>query len=126
LAGVSFLISAVLESQIDKHNLHMAWLFPQYFVMSMGEILITIPLMYFSYTEAPESMKSVLQAFRLLTIAFGNLFVTMIAGLKLFDSQAYEFLLFAGLMFIDMFVFGILAKRYKKVADIDSEEDTKN
>lgn len=115
LAVVSFVISAIIETQIATKKIHMLWLLPQYFVMTLGEILITIPLMHFSYTEAPESMKSVLTAFRLLTIALGNLIVVIVAGARLVDSQFYEFLLFAGLMFIDMSIFGILAKRYKFV-----------
>jgi dipeptide/tripeptide permease len=119
LAVVSFVISAIIETQLDTKKLHMAWLLPQYFIMTLGEILITIPLMHFSYTEAPESMKSVLTAFRLLTIAFGNLIVVVVAGARMVDSQVYEFLLFAGLMFIDMSIFGILAKNYKFV---DKEE----
>lgn len=119
LAVVSFVISAIIETQLETKKLHMTWLLPQYFIMTLGEILITIPLMHFSYTEAPDSMKSVLTAFRLLTIAFGNLIVVVVAGARMVDSQVYEFLLFAGLMFIDMSIFGILAKNYKFV---DKEE----
>lgn len=116
LAGVSFTIAAVLEFQLDRHFMHMAWLMPQYIVMTLGEVLITVPLMDFSYNEAPESMKSILQAFRLSTIGAGNLIVAIVAGTKLVDSQAYEFLIFAGLMFIDMVIFGFLAHRYKPIA----------
>lgn len=37
--------------------------------------------------QAPVSMKSVLQAGWLLTVAFGNLIVVIIAEAKFFDSQ---------------------------------------
>lgn len=56
----------------------------------------------FSYTQAPESMRSVLQGCWQLTVAVGNLIVTIIVGAKFFNSQVYEFALFAGLMFVDM------------------------
>jgi len=47
-------------------------------------------------------------------------------GAKFFESQTYEFLLFAGLMFLDMMVFTWLAIRYKEIPldllkDIDDE-----
>ena len=37
------------------------------------------------------------------------------SGAKFFDSQVYEFFLFAGLMFVDMIVFSWLAVRYKGI-----------
>lgn len=114
LAVIAFIMSAVIETRIERETLHMAWLLPQYFVMTLGEIFIVIPLMQFSYTEAPESMKSVLQAFRLLTSAFGNLIIAIVSGSKLVDSQVHEFLIFAGLMFIDMSIFVVLVKNYKR------------
>lgn len=69
----------------------------------------------FSYTQAPESMRSVLQGCWLLTVAFGNLIVTIVVGAKFFNSQTYEFALFAGLMFLDMAIFMWLAIRYKAI-----------
>jgi hypothetical protein len=50
-----------------------------------------------------------------LTVAFGNLIVVIIAGAKFFQSQTFEFFLFAGLMFVDMIVFMWLAVRYKAI-----------
>lgn len=67
----------------------------------------------FSFTQAPESMKSVLQACWLLTVSFGNIIVIVIAEVKFFDSQASEFFLFTGLMAVDVIFFIALAMRYK-------------
>ena len=41
----------------------------------------------FSYSQAPTSMKSVLQACWLLTVAFGNVIVVVIAEARFFKSQ---------------------------------------
>lgn len=112
LAGVAFLISALVESQIDSTYLHMSLLLPQYLVMAMGEVMTAVPLMNFSYSEAPGSMKTILQSFRSATVGVGNLLVSIVAGAKIIDSQMYEFILFASLMFIDMIIFGLLARRY--------------
>lgn len=125
-AGVAFLSSAVVESQIESKYLHMAWLVPQYLLMAVGEIFMSIPLMHFSYAEAPSSMKTILQTLRMLAIGIGNLIVAIVAGSKLIESQLYEFILFAGLMFVDMIIFAFLAKRYKSLnGSIDVEIDNK-
>ena len=61
-------------------------------------------------SQAPESMKSVLQACWLLTVAFGNIIVIIVAEAKAFN-QAGEFFMFAILMILDMIVFAWLAYR---------------
>lgn len=76
----------------------------------------------FSFTQAPSSMKSVLQACWLLAVAFGNLIVVIIAEVRAFDSQASEFFLFAGLMFFVMAIFILLALKYKYVVQESDEE----
>ena len=65
----------------------------------------------FSYSQAPSSMKSVLQAFWLLTVAFGNIIVIFVAEAKAFNDQASEFFFFAALMLLDTFIMIFLAWR---------------
>lgn len=71
-------------------------------------------------------MRSVLQGCWLLTIAVGNLIVTIIVGAKFFSSQTYEFALFAGLMFVDMAIFSWLALRYKAIPLSELEKITED
>lgn len=99
----------------SENTVHMMWLLPQYIVITVGEIIFSITGLEFSYSQAPESMKSVLQAAWLLTVAFGNLIVIVIAKAKFFDDQASEFFMFAGLMFLDMLFFAFIAYFYKYV-----------
>lgn len=116
-AGIAFLLSAIVELQIENQNekkhLHMAWLLPQYIILAMGEILVTVPIMNFSYTVSPNSMKTIIQAFNNLSMGLGNLIVVVVVGSKLIDSQFYEFILFAVLMLVDMAIFAWLASRFK-------------
>ena len=77
--------------------------------------MFSITGLQFSFTQAPESMKSVLQGLWMLTVAFGNLIVVAVTGAKIFDDQTYEFFLFAGMMFLDMIVFAWLASRYTAI-----------
>lgn len=97
----------------DPNSMSILWLIPQYVVMTLGEVMFSVTGLEFSYSQAPVTMKSVLQACWLLTVAFGNVIVVIIAEANLFDSQASEFFLFAGLMFVDMVLFMFMAYRYK-------------
>lgn len=106
------------------NSLHMLWLIPQYFVITASEIMFSITGLEFSFTQAPASMKSVLQAAWLLTVSFGNLIVVIIAEAKFFDRQSMEFFLFAALMFVDMVLFAYLAMKYKYVDEIKAESDS--
>ena len=94
------------------NSMSMLWLVPQYVVMELGEVMFSVTGLAFSYAEAPSSMKSVVQAFWLLTTAVGNVIDIIVVGVEAFDSQAYEFFLFAGIMFVDMMVFMYLSYRY--------------
>lgn len=57
--------------------------------------------------------------FSYLTVAMGALIVVLISGVAFFESRAVEFLFFAGIMFVDIIIFGFLAARYK---NIDSDK----
>ncbi|XP_047496619.1 solute carrier family 15 member 2-like isoform X2 [Penaeus chinensis] len=108
------------------NTVHMLWLIPQYFIITVSEIMFSITGLEFSFMQAPSSMKSVLQAAWLLTVAFGNLIVVIIAEAKFFERQALEFFLFAVLMFVDMVAFAALAVRYKYVDQNGEIEDSKD
>jgi len=95
----------------QPNSVHILWLLPQIFVITVGEIMFSITGLEFSYSQAPESMKSVLQAAWLLTTAMGNVIVICVAEARAFDDQASEFFMFACLMLVDMAIFMWLAWR---------------
>lgn len=96
----------------------MLWIIPQYVVLTAGEIMFSVTGLEFSYSQAPLSMKSVLQACWLLTTAFGNLIVVIVEAAEPFEEQSNNFFLYAGMLFVDMIVFAFMAMRYKYVAPI--------
>lgn len=65
----------------------MLWIIPQFVVMTLGEVMYSVTGLEFSYSQSPESMKSVIQSAWQLTVGVGNLLVVIITGLKFFDSQ---------------------------------------
>ncbi|XP_068139685.1 peptide transporter family 1 [Drosophila tropicalis] len=105
--------SGYLHEITEPNSMNILWLIPQYVIMTLGEVMFSVTGLEFSYAQAPPSMKSVLQACWLLTVAFGNVIVVIIAEAAIFDSQASEFFLFAGLMFADMLLFMFMAYAYK-------------
>ncbi|XP_044578742.1 peptide transporter family 1 isoform X2 [Cotesia glomerata] len=106
------------------NSMHILWLIPQYIIITMGEVMFSVTGLEFAFTQAPISMKSLLQAGWLFTVAFGNLIVVIIAEAKIFDRQANEFFLFAGLMLVDMVIFGVMAKFYRYVIVNDEDDDS--
>ncbi|XP_073830927.1 peptide transporter family 1 isoform X1 [Musca autumnalis] len=106
---------------IKANSMSILWLIPQYVVMTLGEVMFSVTGLEFSYSQAPVTMKSVLQACWLLTVAFGNVIVVIVAEAKMFKSQANEFFLFAGLMFADMIIFMWVAYCYKPNNPVPSE-----
>merc|ERR1712076_13796 len=94
------------------NTVHMFWLLPQIFIITVGEIMFSITGIEFAYSQAPNSMKSVVQAFWLLTTAFGNVIVIFVAEAGTFDDRSSEFFMFACLMLVDMAFFIGLAYWY--------------
>ena len=109
----------------SENSVHMMWLIPQYFIITAGEIMFSVTGLEFSYSQAPECMKSVLQAAWLLTVAFGNLIVIVIAKSKFFDDQASEFFMFAVMMYVTMIIFAVMAYYYKPVDVAERERERK-
>lgn len=69
------------------NSMSMLWMIPQYVVMALGEVTFSVTGLQFSYSQAPDSMKSVLQAFWQLNVAFGNVIDIIIVGANIFSSQ---------------------------------------
>ncbi|XP_050360576.1 peptide transporter family 1 isoform X2 [Nymphalis io] len=117
----SYMAEAVIIT--PPNSVHILWLVPQYVVMTMGEVMFSVTGLQFSFTQAPASMKSVLQSVWLLTVAFGNLIVVLIVEGNFLNAQWKEFFLFAGLMLLDMLIFMTMALKYKYVELKSSTED---
>ncbi|KAK9401755.1 solute carrier family 15 member 1 [Crotalus adamanteus] len=114
---------------IQANTVSMAWQIPQYFIITCAEVVFSVTGLEFSYSQAPTNMKSVLQAGWLLTVAFGNIIVLIIAGASKLDEQWAEYILFAALLFAVTVIFAIMAYFYTYVdpAEVEAQfaEDEK-
>lgn len=120
LIGVSFLVSAWIESQLAAGiKLNVGWQMPAYAILTLAEVMASITALEFAYTQAPRSMKSVIQSLYLLSISFGNAFAAAVhwfiknpdGTLKLTGASYYLF--YAGFAGAAAVVFMLFALRYR-------------
>ncbi|XP_066203376.1 solute carrier family 15 member 2 isoform X3 [Saccopteryx leptura] len=103
---------------IPANKISISWQLPQYALVTAGEVMFSVTGLEFSYSQAPSSMKSVLQAAWLLTIGAGNfivLAVTQFSGLV----QWAEFILFSCLLLLVCLIFSIMSYYYVPVKPED-------
>ncbi len=104
------------------------WQFLAYVILTFGEAMVSITGLEFSYTQAPNKMKSAVMALWLFTVSAGNLFTAEVnhfiqnadGTLKMNDQQ--YFLFFAGIMFIAAAVFVVFAMFYRGKTYLQSQE----
>lgn len=101
-------------SSVDEKLVSMFWQIPQYVLVTAGEIMFSITGLEFAYSQAPNSMKSVVQSVWLLTVAAGNLVtvaIVAIMGDRL--SKANEFFFFSGGCALAMLLMMWLGSNFK-------------
>ena len=100
----------------EPNRYSLAWLIPQYLVITMAEILVSITLLAFAFSQAPQSMRIMLAAVNLLSVSFGDLIGGAIFTgkvLKKFAYRANVHWLMAGLTSLATVFMVILERRYK-------------
>jgi len=77
---IGFAIIAIIQQWIDAgEKPSIGWQILAYAIITAAEVMISITCLEFSYTQAPRTMKSIVMAFFMCSVAFGNLFVSMVA-----------------------------------------------
>ncbi len=115
LAAGAFACVALLQARIEAAgpgSVHVLWQTIPYFLMTTGEVLVSVTGLEFAYTQAPRAMKSTVMGFWQLCVTFGNVLVAFLAPLQAL-SLARFFWIFAGLMVLATGIFALLAARYK-------------
>src|SRR5947199_3157565 len=75
LTGLSFVVIVWIQGQIDAGlKPSVNWQLLGYIILTLGEAMVSITGLEFSYTQAPNSMKSSIMALWLLTVATGEFF----------------------------------------------------
>ncbi|XP_055855555.1 solute carrier family 15 member 1 isoform X2 [Episyrphus balteatus] len=114
-SAFAFVAAGVLQETIYTEpykSISIAWQVPQFALLMMGELFLSIPGLHFAFTQAPLSMKSVVTAAWFLNNAFGNLLVVIITELDILQSQSAGYFFYGVLMIVCTIVFGLLAYDY--------------
>ncbi len=129
LTALSFVVIVYIQGQIDlglKPSIN--WQLLAYVILTLGEAMVSITGLEFSYTQAPNSMKSSVMALWLLAVSAGNFFDAQFnawdvlpgGGHKLTDYQFFSF--FTILMFAAAVVFVFVATFYKGRTYLQSQQ----
>ncbi|KAK6031977.1 hypothetical protein OSTOST_01858, partial [Ostertagia ostertagi] len=105
-------ITTTVHTIAPENRINILWQIPQYFVITVAEILFSVSGLEFAYQEASVEMKSIVQAIWLLTNAIGNVIIMAVANTALTDNLAIEMFIFAAAMAAVMLVFILLAAFY--------------
>ena len=129
IAALSFAIIAWMQRQIDAGiEVSIFWQFLAYFVITVAEVMVSITCLEFSYKQAPNSMKSFIMAFYLLSVSLGNLIAALVNtlirnedGTTIWSGSDY-FMFFTYLMLGTAVCFVVVAKLYQEKTFIQGED----
>jgi len=101
------------------HQPHIRWQILAYLLLTAAEIMVSITCLEFSYTQAPNTMKSFVMSLYLLSVSVGNLFTAAVNRFiqnedttsKLEGAAYYWF--FTGVMLVAALGFVMIAKTYR-------------
>ncbi len=116
----SFLIGAYVETQLQSGlQPNIAWQLLAYVIITAAEILISVTCLEFAYTQAPNSMKSLVMGLYWCSVAAGNLFTALVnhfnqlpGGASRLDGPEY-YLFFSAVMVVASILFVPMAIRFQ-------------
>jgi POT family proton-dependent oligopeptide transporter len=113
MAGLSFVAAAWVEGllQAGGHP-HVAAQLPQYVLMGIGEVLVSVTALEFAYTQAPAQLKGLVMGLWYLTISGGSLLAAVVAGLNRWRGVGY-YHFYAWLMLGAAVLFFLVALAYR-------------
>ena len=121
LAAASFLVPAWIEWRIEAGDVpNVGWQIAAYFLLTSAEVLVSVTALEFSYTQAPQRLKSVVMSLYLLSISAGNWLtaainqaIVVVGGEDGIRGPTY-YAIFAGLMFAGAGGFAIATRGYRE------------
>ncbi len=128
--------SGMTQAQIQPFLADMpsiGWQFLAYFILTAGEIMVSIVCLEFAYTQSPKKMKSFIMGVFFLGVALGNYLAMGVnlvlellkdeQGNTLLDGANYYWF-FSGLMIATTIIYIVWSKSYKGEEFIQGEDET--
>ncbi|XP_047139390.1 peptide transporter family 2 isoform X1 [Hydra vulgaris] len=107
-------------------TVHRIMQLPQYVILTAAEIMFSVTGLEFAYSQSPASMKSVIQAFWIVTSAFGDLIVVILSVAKPVNGVDKEMFLYAGVMVVVAFIFALMSCFYYTYSDFSGNKTEVN
>ncbi|MGE4232810.1 MAG: MFS transporter [Bacteriovoracia bacterium] len=113
-AAAAFVTVTLIQLPLDQGvQISVFWQVIPSVIMALSEVMVSISGLEFAYTQAPQSMKSMVMSLWFLTLFFGNLFTAIISKFDWFEGSHY-FLFFAILMLGVSVAFSWVANNFRK------------
>ena len=116
----AFSISGLIQTWIDSGGTpSIGWQVLAYAILTAAEVMVSITCLEFSYTQAPQSIKSIVMSLYLASIALGNEFTAVINAfisrppLDDWLQGANYYWFFTGVMLIAAIAFVFVARSYR-------------
>lgn len=125
----AFAIPSWIQMQIDQGQIpHIAWQLLAYLLLTSAEVMVSITCLEFSYTQAPQSMKSFVMALFFMSIAIGNLFTSAVnffiinadGTSKLTGAEYFWF--FTCIMLVTAILFIFVSRSYQEKTYLHKEQ----
>jgi len=129
LAAISFLLPAWVEARISLGEVpSIGWQIAAYVVLTAAEVLVSVTALEFSYTQAPQTLKSLVMSVYLLSVSLGNwltaginyAITTAEGGTRLDGAAYYSF--FSALMFVAALGFLLISRSYRERLVLQSRD----
>ncbi|HEX9307769.1 MAG TPA: MFS transporter [Anaeromyxobacter sp.] len=112
-AVLSFAAAAIVQTLVDAgHAPHALWQLPQYLLLAVGEVLVSVTGLELSFTQAPRTMRSTVMSIWFLTVFGGNLLTALVGQLVRLEGAAW-FWFFAAVMLAGTLVFRAIARVWR-------------
>ncbi len=134
LTSLSFVVIWGIQLSIEGGGQPSVWWqMLAYFILTAGEVMVSITGLEFSYTQAPNKMKSAVMALWLFVVFLGNEFVALLNlivipwlrnhGMPMETASSSYFRFFVLLMFVTAIVYIFVARRYREKTYLQSQDE---
>jgi POT family proton-dependent oligopeptide transporter len=126
---LAFVIVALIQMQLDNGlKPSIIWQLLAYLLLTSAEVMVSITCLEFSYTQAPNSMKSFVMSLYLAAVALGNLFTSAVnflienpdGSVRLAGANYFWF--FTGLMLLTAIAFFFYSRGYQERVYLQKEQ----
>jgi len=128
---LSFVVCALIQMNIERGGRpHISWQIWAYIILTAAEVLVSITVLEFSYSQAPRTLKSFIMGLFMLSVSLGNLLTAEVNGaIKSLEERGYQFLSganyfwsFAAAMFATAVVYVFWSQFYRGQTYIQGDE----